>query len=164
MCDTSFVAYEDGRHIILVHIPMYKNLHLMKLLEYQSIPILLFNQTDKKLFTNPKRPIIAFDNTQTLYSVYEKSELHHDCKSIHNNYYCENKSILKRTSTSDCTLALYRRLKDDIRSKCPIELTTPTEGIIQIDSTTFYVFTPNSTDIFITCTQPDSRKGKTEWI
>ena len=30
MCDTSFVAYEDGRLIILVHIPMYKNLHLMK--------------------------------------------------------------------------------------------------------------------------------------
>ena len=59
MCDTSFVAYEDGRLIILVHIPMYKNLHLMKLLEYQSTPILLSNQTDQQLFINPNKPIIA---------------------------------------------------------------------------------------------------------
>ena len=160
MCDTSFVAYEDGRLIILVHIPMYKNLHLMKLLEYQSTPIILSNNTNQQLFINPKKPIIAVDNDLTLYTVYEKAELHHDCKSIHDNYYCKNKNILKRTSSSDCTLALYRRLKDEIRIKCPIELTTPTEVIIQINSTTFYVFTPNSTDMFITCPERIQEKQK----
>ena len=55
---------------------------------------------------------------------------------------------------------MYRRLKDEIRSKCPIELTTPTEVIIQINSTTFYVFTPNSTDIFITCPERIQEKEK----
>ena len=160
MCDTSFVAYEDGRLIILVHIPMYKNLHLMIFLEYQSTTIIISNSTNQQLFINPKKPIIAVDNDLTLYTVYEKAELHHDCKSIHDNYYCENKNILKRTSSSDCTLALYRRLKEEIRTKCPIELTTPTEVIIQINSTTFYVFTPNSTDIFITCPERAQEKQK----
>ena len=35
MVDTSFVAYEDRHLVILTHVPMYKELHLMKLLEYQ---------------------------------------------------------------------------------------------------------------------------------
>ena len=39
MCDTSFVAYETGELIILVHIPMFKNLHLMKLLVYNLITL-----------------------------------------------------------------------------------------------------------------------------
>ena len=160
MCDTSFVAYETGELIILVHIPMYKNLHLMKLLEYQSTPIILSNQTDQQLFINPVKPIIAVDNDLTLYAVYDKAELHHDCKSIHDNFYCENKNILKRTSSSDCTLALYRRLKDEIRTKCPIELTKPQEVIIQINSTTFYVFSPNTTDVFVTCPERVQEKRK----
>ena len=92
MCDTSFVAYETGELIIRVHIPMYKNLHLMKLLEYQSTPIILSNQTDQQLFINPVKPIIAVDNDLTLYAVYDKAELHHDCKSIHDNFFVVQKS------------------------------------------------------------------------
>ena len=132
----------------------------MKLLEYQSTPIILSNQTDQQLFINPVKPIIAVDNDLTLYAVYDKAELHHDCKSIHDNFYCENKNILKRTSSSDCTLALYRRLKDEIRTKCPIELTKPREVIIQINSTTFYVFSPNTTDVFVTCPERVQEKRK----
>ena len=45
MCQTSFVAYETGELIVLSHIPMYKNRHLMRLLEYQPTSIILSNQT-----------------------------------------------------------------------------------------------------------------------
>ena len=43
MCQTSFAAYETGQLVVLSHIPMYKNKHLMKLLEYQPTPIILSN-------------------------------------------------------------------------------------------------------------------------
>lgn len=93
----------------------------MKLLEYQSTSVKLSNQTDQQLFIKPTKPIIAVDNDLTLHAMYGKEEPHHDCKSIHNKYYCKNRHILKLTSSSDFTLALYRRLKDDIRTKCPNE-------------------------------------------
>ena len=44
MCLTSFVAYETGQLVVLRHIPMFKNNHLMQLLEYQPTPIILSNQ------------------------------------------------------------------------------------------------------------------------
>ena len=59
----------------------------MKLLEYQSTPIILSNQTDQQLFINPVKPIIAVDNDLTLYAVYDKAELHHDWKLIYDNFY-----------------------------------------------------------------------------
>ena len=37
MCQISFVAYETGELVVLSHIPMYKNKHLMRLLEYLSL-------------------------------------------------------------------------------------------------------------------------------
>ena len=41
MCQTSFVSYENGQLIVLTHIPMFKNKHLLKLFEYQPTPIIL---------------------------------------------------------------------------------------------------------------------------
>ena len=66
MCQTSFVAYETGELILLSHIPMYRNKHLMRLLEYQPTPIILSNQTQQQLFIKPKQPIIAVDEDLTL--------------------------------------------------------------------------------------------------
>ena len=86
MCQTSFVAHQNGELIILSHIPMYKNKHLMKLLEYQPTPIVLPKQSDQQLSIKPENPIIAVDEDLTLYSVYTKEEIHHDCWPLHNNH------------------------------------------------------------------------------
>ena len=117
MCQTSFVAYTTGELIVLSHIPMYKNKHLMKLLEYQPTPIILSKQSDQQVFIKPSNPIIAVDEDMTLYSVYNKEEIHHDCSALHNNYYCKDKNILTRTRYVDCTLALYKKNKEEIKNK-----------------------------------------------
>ena len=158
MCQTSFVAYETGELIVLSHIPMYKNKHLMRLLEYQPTPIILSNQTQQQLFIKPKQPIIAVDEDLTLYSVYTKEEIHHDCWAIHNTHYCKNKNILTRVNHVDCTLALYRKDKTEIKEKCALEISSPQEVIIQLNSTSFYTYTPNHTDLFINC--PETKQEK----
>ena len=151
MCQTSFVAYETGQLVVLSHIPMFRNKHLMKLLEYQPTPIILSNQSQQQLFIKPHKPIIAVDEDLTLYSVYTKEEIHHDCWAIHNTHYCKNKNILTRVSHVDCTLALYKKDKKIIRERCSLEVMSPHEVIIQLNSTSFYTYTPNQTDLFINC-------------
>ena len=151
MCQTSFVAYETGQLVVLSHIPMYKTKHLMKLLEYQPTPIILSNQTQQQLFIKPPKPIIAVDEDLTLYSVYTEEEIYHDCWAIHNTHYCKNKNILTRVSHVDCTLALYKKDKKTIRERCSLEVSAPHEVIIQLNSTSFYTYTPNQTDLFINC-------------
>ena len=164
MCQTSFVAHQNGELIILSHIPMYKNKHLMKLLEYQPTPIVLSQQSDKQLSIKPENPIIAVDEDLTLYSVYTKEEIHHDCWSIHNNHYCKNKNILTRVNENfmECTLALYRKNKNQIQEKCTLEVSKPHEVIIQLNSTTFYTYSPNDTDLFINC--PEQKQDKNRII
>ena len=157
MCQTSFVAYENGELIVLSHIPMYKNKHLMKLLEYQPTPIILSNLSNQ-LTIKPEKPIIAVDEDMTLYSVYTEEEIHHDCWAIHNNHYCKNKNILTRVNYMDCTLALYRKNKEQIQEKCALEISPPHEIIIQLNSTTFYTYTPNQTDLFTNC--PEEKQDK----
>ena len=157
MCQTSFVAYETGELIVMSHLPMYKNKHLMKLLEYQPTPIILSKQSQQQLFIKPQNPIIAVDEDLTLYSVYTKEEIHHDCWAIHNTHYCKNKNILTRVSHIDCTLALYKKDKKTIGEKCSLEVSSAREIIIQLNSTSFYTYTPNQTD-FLKITQNASKK------
>ena len=130
----------------------------MRLLEYQPTPIILSNQTQQQLFIKPKQPIIAVDEDLTLYSVYTKEEIHHDCWAIHNTHYCKNKNILTRVTYVDCTLALYRKDKTEIKEKCALEISSPQEVIIQLNSTSFYTYTPNQTDLFINC--PETKQEK----
>ena len=160
MCQTSFVAYENGQLIILTHIPMYKTKYLMKLLEYQPTPIILTNQENQQLTIKPDKPTIAVEEDLTLFSVYSKEEIHHDCWSIHNSHYCKNNNILTRTVYPDCTLAIYRKNKEEIQKKCAFEISSPHEVIIQLNSTTFYTYTPNKTDLFIHCPEKAQEKKR----
>ena len=159
MCQTCFVAYENGELIVLSHIPMYKNKHLMKLLEYQPTPIILANLSNQ-LTIKPSSSIIAVDEDMTLYSVYTKEEIHHDCWAIHNNHYCKNKNILTRVNYMDCTLALYRKNKKQIQEKCALEVSLPHEVIIQLNSTAFYTYTPKQTDLFVNCPEQKQEKDR----
>ena len=160
MCQTSFLAYETGELIVLSHLPMYKNKHLMKLLEYQPTPIILSNQSQQQLSIKPQNPIIAVDEDLTLYSVYTEEEIHHDCWAIHNTYFCKNRNILSRVSHMDCTLALYKKDKVNIREKCSLEISSPHEVIIQLNSTSFYTYAPNQTDLFINCPKNKQEKNR----
>ena len=130
----------------------------MKLLEYQPTPIILSNQSQQQLTIKPQKPVIAVDEDLTLYSMYTEEEIHHDCWSIHNTHYCKNKNILTRVSHVDCILALYKKDKQIISERCSLEVSAPQEVIIQLNSTSFYTYTPNQTDLFINC--PESKQEK----
>ena len=43
-------------------------------------------------------------------------------------------------------------------NKCSFVVTEPKAMIIQLNSTNFYVFTPNPTDLYITCIKPNNEK------
>ena len=60
----------------------------------------------------------------------------------------------------DCTLALYRKNKKQIQEKCALEVSMPHEIIIQLNSTTFYTYTPNQTDLFVNCPEQKQEKDR----
>ena len=60
----------------------------------------------------------------------------------------------------DCTLALYKKDKINIREKCSLEISSPHEVIIQLNSTSFYTYTTNQTDLFINCPKNKQEKNR----
>ena len=63
MSQVSFVAYGNGMIIVLDHIPMYKTLHLMKLIQYTPTSININNSIDQQIIIQPNKPIIATTRT-----------------------------------------------------------------------------------------------------
>ena len=60
--EANFVAYDNGRLVILIHIPIYPNINLMKVFEYQNTPMFLTNQSSQQILIKPEKPILAINN------------------------------------------------------------------------------------------------------
>ena len=56
-------------------------------------------------------------------------------------------------------MALYKKDKKTIGEKCSLEVSSVREMIIQLNSTSFYTYTPNQTDLFVNC--PERKHEKT---
>ena len=46
-CESSFVGFEDGRLVILIHMPIFKTQRLMKLYQYKPTPISSVNNANE---------------------------------------------------------------------------------------------------------------------
>lgn len=135
MCETSFVAFKNGILIALIHIPIYKTVNSMTLLQYHPTPLHLNNESKTQILVEPQRSFIAIKDDETLYSSYTENEIHHQCKIIHNNHYCDNRNILQRTTDMDCLLSLFKKNKENIKQKCSLKFTEDKEVIYQLNTT-----------------------------
>ena len=119
-CESSFVGFENGRLVILIHLPIYKRQSLMKLFHYRPTPISTTNYTNEQIIITPEKPIIGINEDFTLFSTYTEADIHHDCKNLHNNYYCKNNNILRKTGNAreTCLISLYTKSVIGIKTKC----------------------------------------------
>ena len=65
---------------------------------------------------------------------------------------------MKRTNHANCLLSLYSKHINEITSRCSIAIVRKREVVHQINSTSFYVFVPKPTIIYITCDRQDQEE------
>ena len=69
-CESSFVGFENGRLVILIHIPIYKTQTLMKLFQYKPTPISATNNTEEQIIITPEKPVLGINADFTLFATY----------------------------------------------------------------------------------------------
>ena len=123
----------------------------MKVFEYQNTPMFLTHQSSQQILIKPEKPILAINNDMTIYTTYSSRYLEHKCHKIHDNFYCDHQNIMSKIEKPDCTLALFQKDKSKIATQCPVTIGIAGEQIIQINMTSFYVFTPKDVELYVTC-------------
>ena len=162
-CDSSFVGFEDGRLVILIHVPIFKTQSLMKLYQYKPTPISSVNNANEQIIITPEKTVLGINQDFTLYSTYTEEDIHHNCKNLHNNYYCRNNNILKRTNNKNCLISLYTKSIEEIKNRCSIEMINKKEMVHQINTTSFYVYIPKSTIMYVTCSNKQEEEKHEIW-
>ena len=81
------------------------------------------------------------------------------CKHLHNEFWCIDNQIAKKISHNSCVKSLFEKNLKDILEQCPITTVTPQEYLHQLNTTTFYGFSPMSQNVHITCQKFDDRTG-----
>ena len=148
--ESSFVAMEDGIIFIMVHVPIYRTSTLLQLYEYQPSPIEL-NNTNMQILIDPEQKYFSINNEETLFSTYSKHEIAHKCTSINDIYHCKQHNILTKYNNKNCLVSLYNKNKRQIKENCNMKITHKEETIFQINSTSFFIYTPKRTQLHISC-------------
>jgi len=147
---SSFVAMENGSIYILIHVPIYRTSTLLQLYEYKPTPIEL-NNTSKQILIDPEQRYFSINTEETLFSTYSTHEIEHSCKSINDIYHCKQHNILTKYNTRNCLVSLYNKNKGQIKESCNMKITPKRETVFQINSTSFFIYTPKRTQLHISC-------------
>ena len=111
--ETSFVSYNNGQVIALLHLPIYIIQTALFAYKYEPLPITT-EQNQTTLYIETSKPILAISLKNDLHIEMTEFELEHKCKFFKNAYYCHEKSILQKSVDSGCLTALYKRQKFNI--------------------------------------------------
>ena len=140
--DCSFVSYEGGKIVSLLHIPIYKI--QTELAAYQYLNITLTTSgNETAIVITPQKPILAINLQNALFIVLTNYELEHVCNRLTEKYFCEQKAVMKRPQYQSCLNSLVRQNIKEISKTCPIQISTIDEKALQLNTTAFLIYTKN---------------------
>ena len=146
---TSFLFnQETGILHAIIHIPMYRESHVLTLKRY--IPFPFFSPGLQKFIQiEPHQIYLAQSPDNTLMKTLDEQDLN-ACLNIGHAYFCEDHALQKATTPS-CLLQLSQGIKREDLNMCPIQILPQANTIHQISKDTYIIATSNPTSIMHAC-------------
>ena len=108
----------------------------------------------------PQKPIIAINLQNELFIELTNYELKHSCNRLKEKYFCEQKAVMKWPQYRTCLTSLFRQNNEEISRTCLIQISTIDEKVLQLNTTTFLIYTKNEKQIFVTRTRNEEKIEK----
>ena len=138
---------------------MYKSQTELSAYEYLNIPITT-TDSNTTITILPPKPIIAINLQNELFIELTNYELTHSHRRIKERYFCEQKAVVKRPQHKTCLTSLFRQNNDEIFKTCSIQLTNINEQILQLNTSTFLIYSKTEKQIFVTCMRNEEKIEK----
>ena len=160
---SSFVSYEGGNICIIMHLPIFRTQTELSVYEYLDIPITT-SHNKTAIIIQPNKPILAINLQNGLFVELSKHELKHDCQRIKAKYFCSNNAILTRPGAKSCLSSLFKQNDLDIQQNCNMKTSSFSEKIIQLNSTTFLIYTRNESQLYVTCKKHEEKIFEKQFV
>lgn len=148
-CETSHILMSDGKLLIFVHLPAFKDDGILEVFSYAPLPLPLPG-SDNFILPNPAATVLAINPLKTLFKTMTTSELK-DCSLTLGLFYCKNQNLYHRTSRDDCLMALHDTDVRRISDNCPLLPNAKSESILQLNSSHFLIYQALLGPADITC-------------
>ena len=143
---TSFVFNQETKvlHVVL-HVPLYREAHILTLYRYVPIPILLpSSQNPTFIELKPSKTYLARSRDGTLTRTLSLAELE-DCLSMGHAYFCDDQA-LEKPKQHNCLNNLFSGINKDTFNLCDSHLLPYASALTRINITT-YLLTESSPTI-----------------
>lgn len=159
-CETSYLMYQNGSLVIVVHLPAYKQETKMRLLEFVPVPILLpapksstpDNSHPKSiaLTAAPAHQLIAVTQDESAYKAYSHVELT-QCKQLAGVYFCPNSNLYDRRASGSCIIGLYKRNRAIITQHCLWKAVEVGDFAAQVAPNRFLLYQSTKAEVKMIC-------------
>lgn len=157
---SSFLYQPRNRTLhVLIHVPMYRDSHVLTLHRYISTPIFL-PELGKFVEVTTAPTYLARSSDGTAIKTYTTSDLD-ACLNIGHTYFCKE-HYLERPSQTNCLLQLYSGLKQEDLPYCNIKILPSVANLRQLSATTYFLADSEPTTITTSCFRQPSLGGITK--
>jgi hypothetical protein len=166
-CSTS-ILFTDAGFTIITHIPTGRQDDMLQLYRYNSIPILLDNDT--LFYTRPENDVLAIsdhiDNDEQRYQLLQEAHLA-GCEKLGTTYACDHSNVARKMSGLDrhedgnCIIHIFKSDEEAIAKHCVGEITPLKDDAIDLGDNTFLFLNKRNHGGKVICTDPPSYKDFT---
>jgi hypothetical protein len=145
---TSFLLDPASQKLsVLVHIPMYKDSHILSLYKYFPLPLPMNHSLFITL--HPNKQYLARNRDGTLTRILNEEQLD-DCLSIGHAYFCDDHALEKPKRPS-CLVQLFKGLENGMVTDCESQLHSWVSIIERINRTSYAIAESTPFTVTVEC-------------
>jgi len=145
---TSHVIFPNLTIRVVVHVPMYRADGVMELFRLIMVP----HRIEKKMVVHPspREEMLAVGRNRQTFRPLSLAQLL-ECQRFSDIYYCPRANRLEKGPSASCLAQIFRSDLQQIREKCPFQVTQVGSNLAQINATSFLLYHHKYDDIEISC-------------
>ena len=93
--ETNFVAFPDGRLVVLVQIPLIVPSNQMKIFKYLPTPVTELDNA-MQMVLDVREQFLAVNEQGTIYASLSEWEMNHKCVLVGDTHICKDLNILRK--------------------------------------------------------------------
>jgi len=122
---------------VIVHVPLYREAHILSLYRYVSSPLQLPWDPELYLEIQPEKQFLGRNRDGTLTKTLSNLELQ-DCLSIGHAYFCDDNSLEKRALPS-CLNSLFSGIHKSLLTECSGHITPKVATLQRLNKTSYMI-------------------------
>ena len=160
---------QNGTVDLVVSIPVFNPRSTFRLFKY--VPFPFATDSGQFAYIHPVREYLAVTDEHAYFKAFSFSELYTTCRKQENVYFCSDNvphvpraGLQKADPATRCLGTMFLNDAAKVMTACDLSSVNPFHSVVQLDNATFFIASPHSQTLSVSCSKGETFSRKIDQI